>query len=58
MVRDAKTRAFLVRMAENERSMLDALAEVDGLAAADVVRLLIRKEYEARFPEKAKKSKK
>lgn len=49
MARDAKTEMFMVRMSATERNMLNELADADGLAGADVVRLLIRREHERRF---------
>jgi hypothetical protein len=48
----------MVRMGASEKQMLNVLADADGLAAADVVRLLVRREYERRFgsgPSKQKK---
>ena len=44
--RDAK---FQLRMAVDERRMLEALAERDGLSASDTVRQLIRREYASAF---------
>lgn len=41
-----------VRMAQDERKMLDALAEAQGLTASDIVRQLVRREYLATFPKK------
>src|SRR5258708_11781414 len=43
MVREAKTEVFMARMGTSEKQMLTALADADGLAAADVVRLLVRR---------------
>ena len=45
-LRDQK---FQLRLAEDERRMLEAIAERDGLSAADIVRQLVRREYAAGF---------
>jgi hypothetical protein len=37
-----------LRIAEEDRAMLDALAADDGLPPSAVVRLLVRREYRAR----------
>jgi hypothetical protein len=48
MVREARTQNFMVRMAPSEMAMLHKLAEDDGLSAADIVRTLVRREYQRR----------
>ena len=42
---------FQLRIATDERRMLEALAERDGLSASDTVRQLIRREYASAFGE-------
>jgi len=48
-----------LRIADEERAMLAALAEKDGISASDVLRLFIRREYAIAFgakkPPKPKK---
>lgn len=46
--RDAK---FQLRVTADEKRMLEALAEREGLTASDKVRQLIRKDYAASFGE-------
>lgn len=41
-----------LRIAEEERVMLAALAEKDGISASDVLRLFIRREYAVAFGSK------
>jgi hypothetical protein len=48
---------FHVRMSEDERQMLESLAERDGLSASDKVRQLIRREHAVAFGEAPKKPK-
>jgi len=50
---DPRTERFTLRIAPAELAMLDALAEERGLSAADIVRMLIRDAYRAKFGEKA-----
>lgn len=40
---------FQLRLTGDERRMLEAIAERDGLSAADIVRQLVRREYAAGF---------
>jgi hypothetical protein len=40
---------FKARLSEDERTMLEALAEKAGLSASDIVRTLIRREYAREF---------
>lgn len=47
-----------VRMTEDERQMLEALAEKSGLTASDIVRQLVRREHAATFGEKPAKRRK
>ena len=53
---------FQIRMTSDERRMLKALAENEGLTASDKIRQLIRKDFAATFgqplPKPAKKQKK
>jgi uncharacterized protein (DUF1778 family) len=50
---------LVVRVSEDERAMLQALAERDGITASDFVRLYIRRAYREAFGEKpAAKTKK
>jgi hypothetical protein len=56
-----RSERFAIRMSEAELSMLNALAEDAGLAAADIVRTLVRDAYRVKFgdkPSKKPKSKK
>lgn len=41
--------AITVRMSKDERRMLDALAEADGISISDVVRMLVRRAHADRF---------
>jgi hypothetical protein len=38
-----------VRLTHDERKMVRALAEVDGVSASDVVRMTVRRAYAERF---------
>jgi hypothetical protein len=49
---------FHVRMADDERRMLEALAEQEGLTASDWVRMTIRRSFTERFGERRPKQKK
>jgi hypothetical protein len=53
---DPKTENFMVRMSEDERAMLRALADQAGESDAAIVRRLVRAAYEA-MQEKATKKK-
>lgn len=55
MAPEARTELFNIRVSPTELSMLRAIADADGLSAADVVRTLVRREYAARFGQKAPK---
>jgi antitoxin component of RelBE/YafQ-DinJ toxin-antitoxin module len=44
-----------VRMSHEERSMLEALADEQGLTASDILRLLTRAAYKEKFGEKRPK---
>jgi hypothetical protein len=48
---------FQFRMTGDERRMLEALAEREGLSASDKLRQLIRKDYATTFGEAQKKPK-
>jgi DNA-binding GntR family transcriptional regulator len=52
---------FQLRLTDEERQMLEAIADRDGLSAADVVRQLVRREYAATLgreqPKKPKRTK-
>jgi hypothetical protein len=50
--RDVK---FQIRMTDDEKQMLESIAERDGLTASDKVRQLIRKDYAATFGEEPAK---
>ncbi len=41
--------AMAVRMTEHEARMARELAEIDGLSLSDVLRMAVRRAYEARF---------
>ena len=45
---------FHVRMSDDERRMLEALAEHEGLTASDKIRQLIRREFITTFGETPK----
>jgi hypothetical protein len=47
-----RTKAFQVRMADEELDMLNALADDAGLSAADIVRLLVREAYRLKHGDK------
>lgn len=47
-----------VRIAREELDMLEALAERAGLTSSDVVRMLVRDEYRAKFGEQKPRPKK
>ena len=47
-----------LRISEDEKAMLHALAEVDGVSASDVVRTFIRTRYRSTFGDKPPKTKK
>jgi hypothetical protein len=52
LVRD---QLFQLRVTADEKRMLEALAEREGLTASDKVRQLIRKDYAATFGEEPAK---
>jgi hypothetical protein len=43
------------RMRRDERQMLEALAEADGISKSDVVRMLVRRAHAERFGSKPRK---
>ena len=45
---------FHVRMSDDERRMLEAIAENEGLSASDKIRQLIRRDFIATFGEAPK----
>lgn len=45
-------------MSDGERDMLEALASADSRTAGDWLRVIIRREHAARFPEKSARPKK
>ena len=49
MARDVSLR---IRMTEDERAMVAALAKSDGLSSSDIVRLLVRRAYKEAFGDK------
>jgi hypothetical protein len=49
---------FHVRMADDERRMLEALAEQEGVTASDWVRITIRRSFTDRFGGRRPKKKK
>lgn len=49
---------FQFRMTSEERRMLDALAEQEGLTPSDKLRQLIRKDYSATFKDEPPKRRK
>ncbi|MGC4088427.1 MAG: hypothetical protein QM756_11125 [Polyangiaceae bacterium] len=58
MVPTQRDEKFQLRMSADERKMLEALAEKDGLSASDKIRQLIRKEHAATFGEEPPKRRK
>jgi hypothetical protein len=48
---------FHVRMAAEERAMLEALAEGHGVSASDYIRIVVRRDYAERFGDKKAKKK-
>jgi hypothetical protein len=52
---EARTEHFLLRISPTERAMLDALADKAGLSASDIVRTLIRGDYQEKFGDKPPK---
>jgi hypothetical protein len=46
---------FHVRMSDEERRMLEALADREGLTASDKIRQLVRREYASAFGEEPPK---
>jgi hypothetical protein len=49
-----RTAVVTVRLSDDEKAMLERLAEVDGFSASDVLRQLLRREYVVRWPPKVK----
>jgi hypothetical protein len=49
MTPEEKTERAAVRLTPTEAEWLAALADADGLSQSDVLRLLVRREYAARF---------
>ena len=56
MGQEERTERIGVRVSPTESAMLEKLAEADGLAASDVVRMLVRKAYAERFGDKKPKA--
>jgi len=56
-VQHAYAHMLRVRLTQDERDMLDALAGAQGLTCSDVVRLGIRAQYAERFDEPKPKRK-
>jgi 8-oxo-dGTP pyrophosphatase MutT (NUDIX family) len=52
---EPRTEQFIMRVSPSELAMLRALAEEAGLAAADVLRTCIRREYKETFGDKPPK---
>jgi hypothetical protein len=48
---------FHVRMSGDERRMLEALAEDEGISASDYVRMSLRRAFTERFGDKKPKTK-
>lgn len=47
-----RTRVFQLRVTDEERAMVRALADAQGLTASDIVRQYIRNGYRERFGDK------
>jgi hypothetical protein len=45
----ARGRKFTIRVTDEELSMLEALANADGVTSSDYVRQFVRREHAARF---------
>ncbi len=58
MVKEDRTERIAVRMAPTEAAMLEALAELAGLSASDIVRTLVRQEYAEKIGAKPPKQSK
>lgn len=54
---ELRSEQFLMRVSPTEVAMLRALADATGLAAADVLRMCIRREYAEKFGDKKPKKK-
>jgi hypothetical protein len=50
-----RDKQFRMNLSEEERAMLEALSEADGVTASDYLRLLIRRQHQERFGAKPKK---
>jgi hypothetical protein len=55
MSTEPRTEQFIMRVSPRELAMLRAIAEDAGLAAADVLRTCIRREYKEKFGDKSPK---
>jgi ribosomal 50S subunit-associated protein YjgA (DUF615 family) len=55
MAPEPRTEQFGLRITSTEAAMLYQLVEKSGLSAADIVRQLIRREYEEKFGDKPPK---
>jgi hypothetical protein len=49
MAPDDRTERFTMRVRAEEKQMISALADRDGLSASDYLRLLVRRTYAAAF---------
>ena len=49
MAPEIRTEPVSLRMSPNELRLLKALAEMDGISQSDVLRMLLRREWMARF---------
>jgi hypothetical protein len=45
-----------VRLTREERQMVKAIAELDGVSSSDAVRMSVRRAYAERFPDKKAKT--
>ena len=57
MERETRSERLEIRLAPSEVTMLRELADFDGVSAADVLRILLRREHAARLPSRAKRGK-
>ena len=49
MTPESRNEPVSLRMSSGELTMLKALAEIDGISQSDVLRMLLRREWLARF---------
>lgn len=53
-----RDRKLTIRISDAELTMLEAIADADGVTSSDVLRTFIRRTYAERFPDRKPKTKK